>query len=145
MNLLHLLTEENIDLSRLARASVRGVLDDGTVSVDGGPDEKRLVCDVLEIGSQPTRFEPGDPVLIWLPQREEDRAVILGRIGRAAAPVEPEVPDEIVVEAGKKLTIRCGEGSITLREDGKVLIKGVDLVSHAKRTNRVKGGSVGIN
>ena len=29
--------------------------------------------------------------------------------------------------------------------DGKILIKGKDLVSHAQRTNRIKGGSVAIN
>ena len=40
---------------------------------------------------------------------------------------------------------RVGDGSIEIRADGKILIKGTDLVSHAKRMNRIKGGAVSIN
>ena len=59
--------------------------------------------------------------------------------------MEDVVPDELVLEAKHTLTLRVGDGSITIREDGKILIKGKDLVSHAARTNRIKGGSVQIN
>jgi hypothetical protein len=54
-------------------------------------------------------------------------------------------PDELVLEAKQSLTLRVGAGSITIREDGKILIKGTDLVSHARRTNRIRGGAVSIN
>jgi len=43
------------------------------------------------------------------------------------------------------MTLRVGNGSITIRGDGKILIKGSDLVSHAQRTNRIRGGAVSIN
>jgi len=80
--------------------------------------------------------------------------VILGRIGPShAAPGETrtgsathdETPAELVLEAKHSLTLRVGDGSITIREDGKILIKGKDLVSHAQRLNRIKGGAVQIN
>ena len=80
--------------------------------------------------------------------------MILGRIGPSHAPERElaherdpgeEMPDMLVLEAKKHLTLRVGEGSITIREDGKILIKGKDLVSHAQRMNRIKGGSVSIN
>ena len=48
-------------------------------------------------------------------------------------------------EAKHQLTLRVGEGTISIREDGKILIKGTDLVSHAQRMNRIKGGAVSIN
>jgi hypothetical protein len=51
----------------------------------------------------------------------------------------------LVLEATREMTLRVGDGSITIRKDGKILIKGTDLVSHAKRMNRVKGGAVSIN
>ena len=51
----------------------------------------------------------------------------------------------MVLEAKRRLTLKCGDGSITIREDGKILIKGKDLVSHATRMNRIKGGAVQIN
>jgi hypothetical protein len=145
MDQIDFLTDARVEASRISRARVVRLLDDGTVSVTGRAEETELLCDVLETSGQATRLEAGDQVLVWRPQDEEERGVVLGRIGRAASPADAGLPDEIVVEAGKKLTIRCGAGAITLREDGKVLIKGIDLVSHAKRTNRVKGGSVGIN
>lgn len=54
-------------------------------------------------------------------------------------------PDEIVIEAGKRFVLKCGEARIEFREDGRLLIRGTDVVSSAKRTNRIKGGSVAIN
>jgi hypothetical protein len=74
------------------------------------------------------------------------RGVILGRIGSAAA-IGPtsDLPDELTLEAKQSVTLRAGQGSITIREDGKILIKGKDLVSHATRMNRIRGGSVSIN
>jgi len=35
--------------------------------------------------------------------------------------------------------------SITIREGGKILIRGNDLLSHAQCLNRIKGGGVQIN
>ena len=64
---------------------------------------------------------------------------MLGRIGR----VDPQ--KEVVIQARESLTLRVGDGSITIRADGKILIKGKDLVSHAQRANRIRGGSVAIN
>ena len=51
----------------------------------------------------------------------------------------------LVLTAEREIELRCGKSSITLRKDGRLLIKGVDLVSRASRTNRIKGGSVAIN
>jgi hypothetical protein len=101
-----------------------------------------ILCDLLQTSAAPVHLEQGNPVLVLLPQTEDERGVILGRI---APPTHPGVPEEIVVKARKNFTIECGEGSITLRGDGKILIKGKDLVSRAQRMNRVKGGAVAIN
>jgi len=89
----------------------------------------------------------GDTVLVWLSDNDGERGVVLGRIGPSRAPAakQQDTPDEIVIQAKKNLTFKCGDGSITLRKDGKILIKGKDLVSRAKRMNRIKGGSVAIN
>ncbi len=71
---------------------------------------------------------------------------MLGRVQTGSFPRSREdVSDELVLEAKHSLTLRVGEGSITIREDGKILIKGKDLVSHAQRLNRIKGGAVQIN
>lgn len=62
-----------------------------------------------------------------------------------APAIEAHIPAEVVVEARGAITLRVADSSITLRKDGKILIKGTDVVSSAKRMNRVKGGAVAIN
>ena len=84
---------------------------------------------------------PKDTVLLWRPDPHAPRGVILGRVGLSHA----DMAEEVVIEARHSLTLRVGDGSITIREDGKILIKGKDLVAHAQRMNRIKGGAVSIN
>ena len=52
---------------------------------------------------------------------------------------------KVVLEAKNEIILRCGKGSITLRRDGKIVVKGTDLVSRALRNNKIKGSSVAIN
>jgi hypothetical protein len=133
----------------MQRGTVIAIFADGRVLVRSAHEQyDELVCDVLHTSNAaPLHLDPGDVVLLWI---SEEAGVILGRVGtkpsaERSLPVEREVPDELVIEAAKNLTLRCGEGSITLREDGKILIKGKDLVSRAQRMNRIKGGAVSIN
>ena len=92
-----------------------------------------LVLDAECLSSVPV-LQAGDRVLVHLGSTP---AVIIGRIGG--------MPEELVFEAGKNLTIRCGTGSIRLRADGRVLIEGLDIVSRARRAQRVTGAQVVIN
>lgn len=73
------------------------------------------------------------------------RESLVGGDGAASARPAERGGEHLVLEAAEGITLRAGEGSITIRKDGKILIKGSDLVSHAKRMNRVKGGAVSIN
>ena len=50
-----------------------------------------------------------------------------------------------MISAEKEILLRCGASSIQLRADGKVIIKGREIVSRAKRTNTIQGGMVYIN
>lgn len=112
-------------------------------------------CLALPLGARPLAV--GDQVLI-LPVEADVRAfVILGRLEQSlnqtqsndadddGPAVHDSRPETVVLEAREELTLRVGDGSITIRKDGKILIKGKDLVSHAQRVNRIKGGSVSIN
>jgi hypothetical protein len=147
----------DVSASAMTRARVTRSDGDGTlwVACDGDMDE--LACDVLLTGPATSAgFGSGDDVLVWR-HHSQPRGIIMGRVGRQA--VEPaaareparddgaaaSLPDELVIEARTSLTLRVGDGSITIREDGRILIKGKDLVSHAKRLNRIRGGSVTIN
>jgi hypothetical protein len=113
---------------------------------EGSSDE--VECDILSTSEKPLDYDPGDVVLVWRPGSGE-RGVVLGRLGARqnldAREGDGDVPEELTLEARQSLTLRVGQGSITIREDGKILIKGKDLVSHATRMNRIRGGSVSIN
>jgi hypothetical protein len=126
--------------ANLRQAIVIRVEGSDAVIVDAHGEE--IVCEVLDAGANPSLvLAPKDTVLLWRPDPGSPRGVILGRVGLSHAPV----PDEILLESKHSLTLRVGDGSITIREDGKILIKGKDLVSHAQRMNRIKGGAVSIN
>ncbi len=126
-----------------ARGRVAAVLPEAVVASALGHESR--ACDVLETGVTASLTE-GDIVLVWLPPDPRERGVVLGRVRPGPEQVkEQEDAEELVLEAKKQLTLKCGSGSITIREDGKILIKGKDLVSHAQRLNRIKGGAVQIN
>ena len=150
--------ENEVGNGSIVRAVVTSV---GGDSLDVLTDAGMVRCDLLERGGAPLVLDRGDRVLVWHSGREIDRGVVLGRIGSsrpratatplddgpaaAAIPASADAPDELVIEAKKTMTLRVGNGSITIRDDGKILIKGSDLVSHAQRTNRIRGGAVSIN
>ena len=104
-----------------------------------------LECDALDtVIFGANGLAPEDRVVV-LHGGAGERPVIIGRIATAASRPPADAPDTLVVEARENLTLRCGEGSITIRADGRILIKGKDLVSHARRSNRIRGGAVTIN
>ena len=134
--------------TRTFRAKVLSQLDDGSVLVSSLEGIREFACDILQTaGAFPLLLTPGDDVLVWLAGSNTRRGVLLGRIGPSADAKSTRTwaPDELLLEAKKGLTLRVGEGSITLCDDGRIVIRGKDLVSHAKRMNRIKGGSVSIN
>jgi hypothetical protein len=51
----------------------------------------------------------------------------------------------VVVEGEREVVLRCGDASLTLRRDGKAIIRGAYVETHSKGINRIKGGAVKIN
>lgn len=104
--------------------------------------ERLCICDVLlPGGSGVPVLAPGDRVLVVHLARSE-RPVVLGRIGRYT---DQSVNAQVTIEATECLTLRCGEASVDLRADGKVMIRGEDVLVRAKGTKRIRAGTVSIN
>lgn len=83
-------------------------------------------------------FERGDPAL----------PLIVGLVEATptAAVQEVKVDGKRVVLTGEEeIELRCGEASISLKKNGKLVIRGAYVETRAKGTNRIKGGSVQIN
>jgi len=145
---------------RLARGRVAGHEPDGRVRVRTGAEPgQEIACDVLTAGTgAPARFRAGDDVLIARPEPPLKPGIILGAVGPARAAAEARALEaaspgrplelrsrEIVIEAGDELILRCGQASIRITRDGKIVIRGEHILSRAKGTQRIKGGSVAIN
>jgi hypothetical protein len=150
-------------------ATLVSVTADGTPEVEfgaGGPviparfavpvTRERVDTAIAQRQQAVVLFENGDPA----------RPLIVGFIetlqpeapASAEAPAaQPETsPGSPVIEAdvdGKRvrvtaqdeIVLQCGSASITLRRNGRVLIRGTYVETRSEGTNRIKGGQVQIN
>ncbi|MCY1033914.1 DUF6484 domain-containing protein [Corallococcus sp. BB11-1] len=96
--------------------------------------------------------DPGLPFIMGLIQEPSATPLLDALLEAPAAPEPARVPTEahvdgkrVVIEGQDEIVLKCGEASITLRRNGKVIVKGTYLESRATGTHRIKGGSVEIN
>lgn len=125
------------------RATVIAVRAAGEATVRlHGAEDSEFTCELLEASETgPPKLRKGDVVLVLPPDAPGGTGIVLGRIaGRGA-----DARRTVMIEADEELTIRCGAGSVTIRKNGKVLIQGLEIVSHARGKNRIRGGSIQLN
>ena len=53
--------------------------------------------------------------------------------------------EEVLIDADRKLTLRCGKSSITLYPNGKIVLRGEYILSDAEGVNRLAGGRIELN
>ena|ERR1700687_6021005 len=51
----------------------------------------------------------------------------------------------VAIEGSEEVVLMCGEATLTLRRDGRIILKGVNIVSRASQVQRIRGGTVQIN
>lgn len=51
----------------------------------------------------------------------------------------------ITIEGRDEIVLKCGDASITLRRNGRLVIRGTYVEARSRGTNRIKGASVLIN
>ncbi|HEY6876702.1 MAG TPA: hypothetical protein VI299_01735 [Polyangiales bacterium] len=51
----------------------------------------------------------------------------------------------VVLDAQDEIVLRCGKASITLRRNGRIVIRGTHVETQSQGVNRIRGGSVQIN
>lgn len=99
-------------------------------------------------------FEAGDPSLPLIlglvrepltgepaPTPAHQAAPVIGTSGQ---PLRVN-GQSVLLEGQQEIVLRCGQGSITLRADGSIVVKGTRLVSRASEVNKIRGASVQIN
>lgn len=126
---------------------------------DGQPKEARFVAG-LGRHELAEAVQSGREVLIVFERGDSERPIILAFMENASErQVSPQLDEnlrerprqavvdgeKVRIEAQKEIVLECGKGSITIRRDGKILIKGTHLVSRSSGPHRIKGAHVAIN
>jgi hypothetical protein len=140
-------------------ATIVSLSPDGTPDVrldDGGPalparlavrTTRARIEKAIAVGQQAVVvFEGGDP----------SKPLIVGFI----EPLDPPRPDgspgmpvieadvdgrRVRLTAQDEIVLECGSASVTLRRNGRVVIRGTYVETRSDGTNRIKGGQVQIN
>jgi len=90
--------------------------------------------------------DPALPIVVGIIHESVQASFLHEVIHATEQPRQAQIDSKrLVFEAKEEVVLRCGKGSITLRKDGKIILKGTELVSRASRTNKIKGSSVAIN
>lgn len=97
-------------------------------------------------------FENGDPTLpvitgfvsssIFDPEPNMDQELALSDLNSTHVHVDGKA---ITFDAREEILLRCGKSSILLKQNGKVVIKGTQVLSRSSGANKIKGSSVNIN
>jgi hypothetical protein len=96
-----------------------------------------------------TAEDVGREVALLFEDGARDRPLIMGRL---VEPVRDDAAPVVVADgqmlrfvAKERIELRVGKSSLIMEADGRITIRGTDLVSHASRSNRIRGGSVNLN
>jgi Domain of unknown function (DUF6484) len=91
----------------------------------------------------------GQEIVLLVDSRSGRPPILLGflqPLAGGASELEARVDGRRVeLEGRDEIVLRCGEASITLRRNGRIVIKGIQVETRAAGVNRIKGGSVSIN
>ncbi|WNO08091.1 DUF6484 domain-containing protein [Teredinibacter sp. KSP-S5-2] len=137
-------------------ASLVGVNEEGRplVSIGDAPEVVARSALSLSECEEVTSFPV--QVIVAIESAEPAQPIITGLVRDTLFPVPGQKKSKekykavvdgetVTLSAKEEIKLECGKSSILLRKDGKVIIKGVNLVSRSLATNKIKGSSVSIN
>ena len=154
------LSEAMFDATSVHLATIVALTEDGEPQVQLEPDGPAVGAR-LAVSLTRERVEAAiascQQTLVLFENADRTRPIIVGFIEAlqptpAAHPVEtPAVVEADVdgkrvrVTAQDEIVLQCGAASVTLRRNGRVIIRGTYVESRSEGTNRIKGGQVQIN
>ena len=112
----------------------------------GNPKETAIAAPSLtelasdEIGAEVALlFQDGDP----------GRPLVVGRIvepvRRVSSPQITRDGERVCIVGEERIELRCGEATILMEKDGRIIIRGTYVTTQASATNRIRGGSIDLN
>lgn len=136
---------------------LRGVDPEGRIlflpdGAEGGPFPVTIGCDVSDPSLARAAQERRRALAVRASGATEEW-VLVGLIRDRIAPAAVEDRDTRVVIDGetvrfgaeREIELRCGQSSLVLRSDGRVVLKGAYVVSVSSGPNKVRGAVVTLN
>jgi hypothetical protein len=114
-------------------------------------DAPALACAAAQRQEAVLLFADGDPsrpLLMGLLQPESPTPLTDALLDNPLPSVPKEVQVDgrrVVLEGREEVVLRCGKASLTLRRNGQVVLRGVNIRTEADEVQRIKGGKVQIN
>jgi Domain of unknown function (DUF6484) len=112
-------------------------------------DDATLVRAAHERAEAVLLFEEGDrtrPLLIGLLR---SAAPLLDALLAGPLPAAERVArvdgTRVAIEGKDEVVLQCGKASLTLRRDGKVVLRGVNVITQADQVHKIRGGKVQVN
>ena len=107
----------------------------------------------------PSQATPGRRLLLVFEDNDVNSPIIAGVVGEALVPNANQtltlpvgMPEGALIDGKKirfdakdEIQLVCGKSSILLRKDGKVVVKGRNILNRAQETNKIKGGNISLN
>jgi hypothetical protein len=156
------LTESLLNPGSVQLATIVSLTDEGPqVQLEpGGPSvtarlavpvtRERIDTAIVDCQQAVVCFENGDrarPIIVGFIEAVPAPALPVDSRPAASRPfVEADVDGKRVrVTAQDEIILQCGSASVTLRRNGRVIIRGTYVETRSDGTNRIKGGQVQIN
>jgi hypothetical protein len=114
-----------------------------------GLDDVALERAAAERAEAVLLFEDGDstrPLLVGLLRSSAPflDALLAGPLPEAGRVARID-GKRVAIEAKEEVVLQCGKASLTLRRDGRVLLRGVNVITQADRVHKIRGGKVQVN
>lgn len=78
--------------------------------------------------------DPSQPLIVGM--------IVQEAVANAAA---SGVPAKVTIDAAESIELRCGESTLTLQRNGRVVLRAKDISSYASGTQRINGAVVELN
>jgi hypothetical protein len=118
-----------------------------------------LVARCIQRDSTAGDYQAGSEVLLAFENQDALRPIVLGAVSencrseirtgafrtegvRARAIIDGE---RIALRGDREIVLECGLSSLVLQRDGKIVLKGVEIVSRASGNHKIRGATVKIN
>lgn len=138
---------------KLVQGRIIEISSDGQIWVENDPDGLSIPCYFLRTSTAPLPELKALDLALYAIDEMGTKGYVLGVIQKYIPEAEKPIKvvlsqnpkDEILLNASEKIELHCGKSTLTMEKDGRIIVRGANITTRAKGTNKIKGGSVQIN